>query len=737
MRHLLRAKLGLGARHDFSRASFGVSIAGITTLAVAFGLRVFRLADQNVWYDEAFTLGIARLGFFEAAVRTAADTHPPLYYWLLDIWEPLAGGEPFSLRFLTVVLSVPAVAVSMALGRRVFGPAGAVWAGLFLALNPLFIRWSQEVRMHAPALTFGLVGLYFGYRWLADVKARRRYLVGYAVGLFAAAFTVYLTAAVSLLAGFWARGSRQGRVWALTTLGVFSLLALWLGLALTRQRTWAAGPPTPLPEVLRALPEGLVLGRGGADNLWPVAAIALAACVLGGLAHPAGRKFVAGFVLLAAPGVLVLVPRPFGYLPVYDPRYFLPAVPLLGLALAAAASGRPRPLGVGLAVGVLGLLLVGTWQYLDGRRLTDDYLTLFRVLRAYAVPGDQVVLVSGDRLPIFQYHAARVGLAGLKVIPVSPSTDPGWQAQVNRLAGRFWLVLMEPGIEDPAGEVPTYLGARFTGAARFVFGHNGAVFFDPSGQSPTPVRLEPEVRIVGPAGLFGYDPPVGRARPEDRVYLVLYQNPATAPARVELLDPAGKLRQVWDLPPPKAPDLRVISLVVEAGLPPGPYVWVFRASGEAVWLDRLDVEGTRLPPGPSGPPTRTLDVRFGDGIALAGVDVSPAKLQPGEAVTVRLYWVAVDKPTDDWQVFVHIVPVPETVPVAQADFRPARGLLSTYRWAPGDRFTDEAVIRLPETLAPGEYYVIAGLYRLADGLRNPTGTGEEFVVLGRVVVTER
>jgi hypothetical protein len=737
MGHLLRAKFGLSARHDFSPAGFGVSIAGAAVLVAAFGLRAFRLADHNIWYDEAFTLGVARLGFLGAAARTAADTHPPLYYWLLGVWEPLAGGEPFSLRFLTVVLSVPAVAASMVLGRRAFGPAGAIWAGLFLALNPLHLRWSQEVRMHGPALTFGLIGLYFGHRWLTDSKARRPDLVGYALGLFAAAFTVYLTAAVPLLAGLWAWGNRRGRAWVLASLGVFGLIVPWLGFALTCQRSWAAGPAAPLPELLRALPAGLIFGRGEVDSFWPLAALAAAAGVLGGLTCPAGRKFAAGAVLMAGLGLLVLVPRPFGYVPVYDPRYFLSAVPLLGLTLAAAASGRPRFLAAGLAVGVLGLLFVGTWQYLESRRLTDDYLTLFRVLRAHVVPGDRAVLVSGDRLPIFEYYARRAGLMDLGVIPVSPRTNPGWRAQVDGLVGRFWLILMEPGIEDPAGEVSAYLRSRFAEAARFMFGYNGAILFDPSGQHPMPARLEPEVRVDGPGALFGYDPPIGRARPGDRVYLVVYQGPAAAPARVELVDPAGKIRQVWNLGPPRAADLGLISLTVEPGLPPGPYAWVFRARGEARRLGELLVEGTRPPSGPPGSPARTLDIRFGDGITLTGADLSPAEVRPGEAVAVRLYWAVVDKPTDDWQVFIHVVPAPGTPPAAQADFRPAGGLLPTYQWAPGDRFTDEAVVRLPASLVPGEYYVIAGLYRLADGLRNLTGKGETFALLGRIVVTER
>ena len=268
---------------------------GLGVVALAFGLRAFRLADHNIWYDEAFTLGIARLGPVGAALRTAADTHPPLYYWLLGLWEPLAGGEPFGLRFLTVLLSVPAVAVAASLGRRALGPVGGLWAALFLGLNPLHIWWSQEVRMHAPAVTFGLLGLYFGHRYLTDLKPHRTYLAGYAAGLFAAAFTFYLAAVLPLVSGLWFRRGKRGRAWLFATFGGLGLLGPWVGFVLTRQQSWAAGPPTLLPEVLRALPAGLLLGRGGADGRWPLAAVALVACLLASLVRPgaaaSGRAF--------------------------------------------------------------------------------------------------------------------------------------------------------------------------------------------------------------------------------------------------------------------------------------------------------------------------------------------------------------------------------------------------------------------------------------------------------------
>jgi len=510
-----------------------------------------------------------------------------------------------------------------------------------------------------------------------------------------------------------------------------------VGFALIHQQSWAAGPPTPLPEVLRALPAGLLLGRGGPDNLWSLAAVAMVACLLGSLVHPAGRRFGAGFLLTAGLGVLVLLPRPLGYVPVYDTRYFLPAVPLLGLGLASMTSVRSRLPALGFGMGVLGLLLLGTWQYLDGRRLTDDYITLFRVLRTYVSPGDLVILVSGDRLPIFEYYARRADLGDLGVLAVSPRIDPEWRATVDGLAsgsGRLWLVLMEPAIGDPGGEVQAHLKTRLPETARFMFGHNGVVLFDPAGRPPRPARLEPEVRTDGPAGLFGYDPPVRRAGPGDRVYLLIYRRPGGGGARVELTDPAGRVRQVWELGTPGKSVPELVSLAVAPGLPPGDYTWAFRAGDRVIVLGGLTVEKTAPPPPPTASPTRPLSVTFQDGIMLMGADLPSRPVAPGEGLRVRLYWSAAGKPTEDWQVFVHLVPAPGTVQVAQADFRPAGGLLPTYQWAPGDRYLDEAVIPVPPNLRPDEYYLVAGFYRLSDGWRNPTAGGEWFAVLGRVVV---
>src|SRR3989338_4793672 len=80
----------------------GWRMAAAGGVVLAFLLRTANLGAQSIWYDEAFSLLLARYGYGEIVARTARDTMPPLYYWLLHLW---GAGHPvdFYPRFLSVL----------------------------------------------------------------------------------------------------------------------------------------------------------------------------------------------------------------------------------------------------------------------------------------------------------------------------------------------------------------------------------------------------------------------------------------------------------------------------------------------------------------------------------------------------------------------------------------------------------------------------------------------------------
>src|SRR5947209_2124402 len=114
----------------------------------AFVLRVFQLGAQSLWYDEGFSAWLSMQSLDQITVRTAADIHPPLYYYLLHFWILWGGPSEFSLRFLSLVPGILLVPVLFYITRKLSDERTAWIAALLGAASPALIWYSQEARMY-------------------------------------------------------------------------------------------------------------------------------------------------------------------------------------------------------------------------------------------------------------------------------------------------------------------------------------------------------------------------------------------------------------------------------------------------------------------------------------------------------------------------------------------------------------------------------------------------------------
>ena len=60
-------------------------------LLAAFALRIWLLGDQNLWWDEGLAIWAVRQSPLQMTLWTASDVHPPLYFWLLQMFVRLGG----------------------------------------------------------------------------------------------------------------------------------------------------------------------------------------------------------------------------------------------------------------------------------------------------------------------------------------------------------------------------------------------------------------------------------------------------------------------------------------------------------------------------------------------------------------------------------------------------------------------------------------------------------------------
>lgn len=103
----------------------------------------------SVWFDEGFSVYLARHDFVQIASLTAHDVHPPLYYWILKVWMAIAGASELAVRSLSLVCLLASIVIMYFFVRRWFSVRAAQWSVALLACSPMLIRYSEEARMYA------------------------------------------------------------------------------------------------------------------------------------------------------------------------------------------------------------------------------------------------------------------------------------------------------------------------------------------------------------------------------------------------------------------------------------------------------------------------------------------------------------------------------------------------------------------------------------------------------------
>jgi 4-amino-4-deoxy-L-arabinose transferase-like glycosyltransferase len=116
---------------------------------IAFALRLYRLDYQSIWRDEGVSLHLAASSISAILANRAGDVHPPLYFILLHFWTKLAGFSELSARFFSLFFGLLLVPSLYCVVRKIFGAGTELAATAIVAFSPLYVVYSQEVRVYA------------------------------------------------------------------------------------------------------------------------------------------------------------------------------------------------------------------------------------------------------------------------------------------------------------------------------------------------------------------------------------------------------------------------------------------------------------------------------------------------------------------------------------------------------------------------------------------------------------
>ncbi len=431
------------------------------SLLIVMGLliRLLRLRWQPLWWDEGYSVYFATEPLGRMLWLTAHDIHPPLYYALLHGWLLLfQSAQPTVLRLFSVFVGGIALPLFAWLAHTLFPERRRLpWlATLLLAINPMQLFYSQEVRMYELALVLSIISTIFFWKIIqryapqgigpesAVVRPNSNRgwsgwrvfshpLLGYIITASLALYTLYYLALLLLAHFVWAGWHFRRQVRRVIPL-------LWAGVAIallylpwvlyaapklilyvhSKVRSDNDTPLTILTYLTRHL---IVFTTGyitpGNAQLRLVSMVALLTIIP--LIFATQKIFGANSEPLSAILTFLALPTAAGYLlnlqfpffPEGGERLLLFVLPYFLLLIAAAIDSRWQtwPIGKVALAGLLVSALIGDWTFYTIPRYTaDDYRPLIRQVVQEGTDNDTVLAIFPWQIGYWRAYAPTVGL---------------------------------------------------------------------------------------------------------------------------------------------------------------------------------------------------------------------------------------------------------------------------------------------------------------------------------------
>lgn len=168
------------------------AIGAVAAAGISLTIGLF----QSVWFDEAYSIFLAKQPVAELIRLTSIDGHPPLFYLLLKGWAGLFGWSELALRSLSALMLAGSIVVAGLLVKRLFGARAALMTLPLLIVSPFMLRYGFEIRMYALASLIGIAATYVLVVARQTTDNRRQWLLygAYAVLVALGVYTLYYTA---------------------------------------------------------------------------------------------------------------------------------------------------------------------------------------------------------------------------------------------------------------------------------------------------------------------------------------------------------------------------------------------------------------------------------------------------------------------------------------------------------------------------------------------------------------
>ncbi len=338
-------------------------------------LYISLIFNNNIWTDEVFTMQLIQSGWKGIVEGTAADVHPPLYYFIAKAVALIFGKNLQMQKIATIIPMVLTLILGVHKSKKYFGDKAALLFVLCICCFPCTMEFAVQVRMYSLALLFVTASGIYAYE--AFCQNRMVSWILFALSCIGAAYTHYFAfVSIIIVNGIFflcilIRKRELVKKWMLIT-GVMIVSYLpWMTVFI--RQTTSVTKSYWIPEITRETVWGYFTWMFGTNffpwTVYPFLVLIVAA-ICWNVVLIARKKetttiysilcFSIPVFTMAAGLILSFCTRP-----IYRDQYILPALGLLSLFLAIVLSRVWKPAYLLICVF---LLFVGAVQYRENFR---------------------------------------------------------------------------------------------------------------------------------------------------------------------------------------------------------------------------------------------------------------------------------------------------------------------------------------------------------------------------------
>ncbi|MGE5679901.1 MAG: glycosyltransferase family 39 protein [Bacillota bacterium] len=124
-------------------------------------LRLVNLGNLSLDFDEIYSVKLSTMDFSGIVNATSRDFHPPLYYFILNLWTSVFGRSEFAVRIPSLTFGLFSIWAVYLIAKYIFDERTALFASFLFALSHLNVRFAQDARMYSLLVLLAVLAMFY------------------------------------------------------------------------------------------------------------------------------------------------------------------------------------------------------------------------------------------------------------------------------------------------------------------------------------------------------------------------------------------------------------------------------------------------------------------------------------------------------------------------------------------------------------------------------------------------